>query len=265
LSPVTVKGRGQPVEVFRALEDPAEGPAEIVGRVAERQLLRKRLEALAAGNTGGVTILEGDPGIGKSRLVADLIQRAVAKGIRTMVASADAIERSAPYHVWCGLFDSLLGLEGVAGREGAERRVIELLETNPRLVVFAPLLNPVLRLNFRETDESERIPPLGRALVTRELLVHLFVQLPEAAPRCSCSKTRTGFDSSSWALAEALAQEVPEVLLVLATRPLSAEQQPPELLRLNGRTDTLHINLDALSPQEAQTLVCHRLRARALQ
>jgi class 3 adenylate cyclase len=264
LSPVTVKGRGQPVEVFRALEDPAEGPTEIVGRVAERQLLRKRLEALAAGNTGGVTILEGDPGIGKSRLVADLIQRAVAKGIRTMVASADAIERSAPYHVWCGLFDSLLGLEGVAGREGAERRVIELLETNPRLNVFAPLLNPVLRLNFRQTDESERIPPLGRALVTRELLVHLFRSTAGGRATLLVLEDAHWLDSSSWALAEALAEEVPEVLLVLATRPLSAEQQPPELLRLNGRADTLHINLDALSPQEAQTLVCHRLRARAL-
>ena len=264
LPAVTVKGRGQRVEVFRALEDPAGGPAEIVGRVAERQLLRKRLEALAGANTGGVAILEGDPGIGKSRLVADLIQRAVAKGVRTMVATADAIERSAPYHVWRGLFDSLLGLEDVAGREGAERRVIELLETNPRLVVFAPLLNSVLRLNFRATDESERIPPLGRALVTRELLIHLFRSTAGGRATLLVLEDAHWLDSSSWALAEALAQEVPEVLLLLATRPLTAEQQPAELLRLNGRADTLHINLDALSPQEAQTLVCLRLRARAL-
>jgi class 3 adenylate cyclase len=264
LPAVTVKGRGQRVEVFRALEDPAGGPAEIVGRVAERQLLRKRLEALAAGNIGGVAIVEGDPGIGKSRLVADLIQRAVAKGIRTMVATADAIERSAPYHVWFGLFDSLLGLEGVAGRDGAERRVIELLETNARLVVFAPLLNPVLRLNFRETDESERIPPLGRSLITRELLIHLFRSTAGGRATLLVLEDAHWLDSSSWALAEAIAQELPEVLLLLATRPPSPEQQSAELLRISGREDTLRIRLDALSAQEAQTLVCHRLRARAL-
>ncbi|PYR47649.1 MAG: hypothetical protein DMF89_18035 [Acidobacteria bacterium] len=264
LPALTVKGRERPVEVFRALEVSAGGSAEIVGRVAERQLLRNRLEALAAANAGGVAILEGDPGIGKSRLVADLIQRAVAKGIRTIVASADAIERSAPYHVWCHLFDNLLGLEGLGGRDGAERRVIELLETNPRLVVFAPLLNPVLRLNFRETHETERIPPRGRALITRELLIHLF--------RCTAGGRATllvledahWLDSSSWGLVEAIARELPEILLLMAIRPLSAEQQPAELLRLSGRKDTLRIHLDALSHQEAQTLVCHRLRARAL-
>jgi class 3 adenylate cyclase len=264
LPAVTVKGREQPIEVFRALEVPPGGPAEIVGRVVERQLLRKRLEALTAANTGGVAIVEGDPGIGKSRLVAYVIQRAVAKGIRTMVASADAIERSAPYHVWCGLFDNLLGLEGVAGREGAERRVIELLETNPRLIVFAPVLNPVLRLNLRETDESERIPPRGRALVMRELLIHLFRRTAGGRATLLVVEDAHWLDSSSWALAEAIAQEVPEVLLLMALRPLSAEQQPAELLRLSGREDTLRIHLDALSAQEAQTLVCHRLRARAL-
>ena len=264
LPAVTVRGREEPVEVFRALEVPAGGPAEIVGRVAERRVLRDRLEALAATNAGGVVILEGDPGIGKSRLVGDLIQRAVSMGVRTMVASADAIERSAPYHVWCGLFDNLLGLEGVAGRDGAERRVIELLESNPRLVVFAPLLNPVLRLNFRDTDESERVPPRGRAVLTRELLIHLFRFTGGGQPTLLVLEDAHWFDSSSWALADAIAREVPQVLLLIATRPLSADQQPGELLRLSVGEGTIRIHLDALTAQESQTLVCRRLRARAL-
>jgi class 3 adenylate cyclase/tetratricopeptide (TPR) repeat protein len=263
LPAITVKGRQRPVEVFRALEVSAGGSAEIVGRVVERQVLRKQLDALAA-NTGGVVILEGDSGIGKSRLVADLIQRAVAKGIRTMVASADAIERSAPYHVWCGLFDNLLGLDAVAGRSGAERRIIELLETKPRLVVFAPLLNPLLNLNFRQTDESERIPPRGRALVTRELLIHLFRCTVGRRPTLLVLEDAHWLDSSSWTLAEAIAREVPEVLLLVAIRPLGPKDQPRELQRLSERQGTLRIHLDALSPQEAQALVCHRLRARAL-
>src|SRR5262249_1531901 len=62
LAAISVAGREEPVDVFRALDDPAGGPAEIVGRIAERRVLRERLEALAATNAGGVVLLEGDPG-----------------------------------------------------------------------------------------------------------------------------------------------------------------------------------------------------------
>src|SRR5262249_24868719 len=174
LPSLSVKGREEAVDVFRPVQLSEEGASEIVGRLEERRLLRERVETLVTSGTGGVVVLEGDSGIGKSCLVADLIERAVAKGVRTMVATGDAIERSAPYHVWCELFDNLLGLDGLTRRGGAERHVLGVLESNPKLVPFVPLLNPILRLNFHETDASDRVPPLGRALLTRNLLVHLF-------------------------------------------------------------------------------------------
>jgi hypothetical protein len=263
LPALIVKGRTQAVEVFRPLDAPPDEPVEVVGRTRERAMLRERLDELATRTTGSVVIIEGEPGIGKSRLIADLIQRAVAKGIRAMVASGDAIERSTPYHVWSGLFDRLLGL-ALFDRDGAERRVMELLESNTRLVPFAPLLNAVLRLHFHETDTSAQVPPRGRALLTRELLIHLFRQSAGGSGALLVLEDAHWLDSSSWALAEALAREAPEVLIVISLRPPGQGEIPAELQRLAEHTGTLRIHLDALTPQEAHTLVCQRLRARAL-
>ncbi|PYR31249.1 MAG: hypothetical protein DMF89_18100 [Acidobacteria bacterium] len=110
LPPVRVKGLDRSFAVFRPTALLESGPSGIVGRVDERRVLRVRLEALVSGRRPGVVILEGEAGIGKSSLVADLIDAAVAQGVRTLLASSDEIERSTPYHVWRPLFDILLGL-----------------------------------------------------------------------------------------------------------------------------------------------------------
>jgi class 3 adenylate cyclase/tetratricopeptide (TPR) repeat protein len=264
LSPIKVKGRERAVDVYRPIQLSAGGDSEMVGRLRERRALRERLDALVSDARGSVVLLEGDAGIGKSRLVADLIERAVARGVRAMVAAGDAIERSAPYHLWRSLFDNLMGLEQIAGRGGAERRVLDLLESNPRLLPFAPLLNPVLRLNFRETLESERVPPRGRGVLTRELLVHLLGCVTRGQPTLLVLEDAHWFDSGSWALVEAVQNELPEILLLLTMRPVSKEERPLELVRLGSRDDALVIRLDVLSPEETNALVCHRLRARVL-
>ena len=259
-----VHGRQESVEIFRPREPSADHASAILGRLDERRLLRDRLEAVVSGGKGSVVVLEGEPGIGKSRLIADLIERAVSRGVRTMVATADAIERSAPYYVWGALFDNLLGLEGLTGRERGERLVMDLLASNPRLVPFAPLLNPILQLNFRETDESRRIPPRGRALLTRDLLVHLLRRTAGGRATLLVLEDAHWLDSASWGLVEAIERELPEALIVIATRPLSADERPPELSRLSEREGALVVRLKGLSPEDAKRLVCQRLRARTL-
>jgi len=264
LPPIAMKGHQSAAEVFRPVLVPTGDPSEIVGRLEERGVLRERLERLATGSAGGVVIVEGDAGIGKSRLVADTVERAVARGVRTMVTSGDAIERSAPYHVWRALFDNLLGLEDVAGRGEAERRVMHLLESSSRLQPFASLLNPVLRLNFRENEQSARVTPRGRSVLTQQLLVHLFRSSTRRQPVLLVLEDAHWFDSGSWALAEGIHRELPEILLLISMRPIAEEEKPAELKRLTLGEDALVVRLDALTPDESRRLACRRLRARVL-
>ena len=72
------------------------------------------------GGTGGLVMVEGEPGIGKSRLLADLLERAHARGVRSLTGAGDAIEQATPYHAWRPIFAQLIGLDGVDDIE--ERR-----------------------------------------------------------------------------------------------------------------------------------------------
>jgi predicted ATPase len=69
-------------------------------------------------------VVEGEPGIGKSRLLADLLEQAHAHGVRSLTGAGDAIERATPYHAWRPIFADLMGLVGIDDVEERRRRVL---------------------------------------------------------------------------------------------------------------------------------------------
>jgi DNA-binding SARP family transcriptional activator len=85
-----------------AVEPPADRPA-LVARAPELGLLRERWARAAAGE-GQVVLLCGEPGIGKSRLVDELLQTAAGDGAERVVA------RSSPQHVASPLHPVLAAL-----------------------------------------------------------------------------------------------------------------------------------------------------------
>ena len=82
-----LRGQIQPIRVARLLGEagfqPWQPPAgRLVGREAERARLRALVDDLAAGR-GTTIVVEGDAGIGKSRLMADTAEAARAAGLAT--------------------------------------------------------------------------------------------------------------------------------------------------------------------------------------
>lgn len=266
LPALRVKGREQPVEVFRPCVQTREKAVVaqgIVGRAEERRVFGERLAALAAGS-GSVVILEGEAGLGKSRLVADLVERARAQGIQPRVAEGDAIERSAPYHPWRALFEQLLGLESLTGPGEREGRVMELLSAG-QLESLAAVLNPVLHLSFPETERTRSITDRGRAQFTQDLLIHLFRGAVGTAPAVLVLEDAHWFDSASWGFTERLCRQLQQLLVMIVMRPFSAEEQPAELRRLREDDRSMYLRLGALSAAEAGELVRRRLGADALE
>jgi DNA-binding CsgD family transcriptional regulator len=81
----------------------------LVGRLREREMLARALEALAAGR-GGIVVVEGEPGIGKSALLAHLAQSAHGQGAVVRGGRASEFEADLPYALW---------REALAGEPGA--------------------------------------------------------------------------------------------------------------------------------------------------
>ena len=84
LGPVVLKGLPDPVEVHRIGWEPLRGmadlrgPAPYVGREFERTTLRERF-AVAAGGAGGLVLIAGEPGIGKTRLITEVCRDIAAE------------------------------------------------------------------------------------------------------------------------------------------------------------------------------------------
>ena len=92
-----------------------------VGRESELELLDVALDALA--ESGLVCVaLEGEPGIGKTRLLGELRDRAEARDCLVLAGSASEFERDLPFSVWVDALDAYVGLAGARPARGLGRR-----------------------------------------------------------------------------------------------------------------------------------------------
>ena len=79
----------------------------LVGRVEELDLLDRMLTEIARGGAATVE-LRGEPGIGKTRLLEELADRADARGWLVLAGSASELERDLPFSVFVDAMDEYL-------------------------------------------------------------------------------------------------------------------------------------------------------------
>jgi class 3 adenylate cyclase/tetratricopeptide (TPR) repeat protein len=239
--------------------------APMIGRSAERMLLAGQVQALGHGGSGGTVLIEGEAGIGKSRLVADMLEQARRQGLTCLFGGGDAIEQSTPYHAWRPIFRQLFKLDARPDTDTIARRshVLSLLPAIPELLRLAPLLNSVLPLGLQENDLTRQMSGQTRADNTRNLLLTLLQQAVAPSPALIILEDAHWLDSASWILARLVSQRVERVLLVVVARPLT-DPLPSDYTQLLQGPDIQRLKLEALSPEETVALVCQRLSAKSL-
>src|SRR5262249_44016813 len=121
LGEIRLKGKQSAAPVFELRGRPTEqrrrraGTREpLVGRDRERPLLPRALDEPdhRPDEPGRAILFEGEPGIGKSRLIGELLDGARRRqdpSIRCLITRANAIESSVPYLAWRSIFAA--GLE----------------------------------------------------------------------------------------------------------------------------------------------------------
>lgn len=260
LPPIRVKGRSEVVQIFRpGAPRPASSDdraTAIIGREGPRKLLATRLAELERSRQGGALLIEGDAGIGKSRLVQDLLERAQTSAVRTLRGAADSIEQSTAYLAWRPVVASILG-PGCDSPDLLKQRLVELLGKEE--AARGAFLNPVLPLPLAETESNRNMAAAGRAEATRDLMISLLRCAAEQSPLLVVLEDGHWMDSASWDLAEAAVRRVEGLLLVTATRPMTEGSREYQRLRSGSSSDV--ISLDVLGPDEALALVCRRLDA----
>ena len=97
----------------------------LVGRTAEMAAVDDALGGIRGG-AAACLVVQGEPGIGKTRLLAELAARADARGCTVLSGSASELERDLPFWVFVDALDEYVAgldprLVGVAARRRARR------------------------------------------------------------------------------------------------------------------------------------------------
>lgn len=122
-------------------------PTALIGRSQELSVLLGRADELLNGS-GGVVLVEGDPGIGKTRLIEEFVEAADWRGLRVLSAGHTELSRMRPYET---LREVLSG--AVTGLRG--EHLVEVIEP-----VWLQQASEVLPEMARLIDGADRRMPL---------------------------------------------------------------------------------------------------------
>ena len=212
----------------------------MVGRTREREAIAGALRDLSE-QGGAVVEIEGEPGIGKSRLVAHLAATAAADGATVLGARASEFESDLPYVLWTEALDGHLAELGQ--RRVSQLGLAEPLELGPLLPALADAAAGAASGDRHRTHRALR-DLLERLAAVRPLIVWLddvhwadpasldalaaLVSRPPAAPVLFAVAAREGQLPDRLGLALAGAQREDRVLS-LKLAPLS-EMEAAELV-----------------------------------
>jgi tetratricopeptide (TPR) repeat protein len=151
------------------------GATPLVGRSRELARLRVAIDD-AIGGHGGVVFVTGEPGIGKTRLVAEA--SVLAKDAGTRVAWGTCVADAPPYWPWrqvlraAGLDEETLDTGEASADEGARFRLFETIAERLHDVARAqPLVVVLDDLQWSDVPSLRLFAFAARTLQTRPLLV----------------------------------------------------------------------------------------------
>lgn len=274
VEPFSVKGKSAPVRAHRvgapaapADRTPVELPP-LVGREQDLALLLDGVRSAVAGS-GAVIVVVGEPGIGKSRLTAELAARA---GIAHIGIACEEYEATTPYGPLRRLLRSLLGI----GQDSDRRTAADILTRRvsrdaPHLLPVLSLVAAVVDADVPDSEETEALTEQFRRRRLEEAAVDLLLGLLPEPSLLVVDDAHLADDSSAALLAALCLQAPARPLLVVVTRrdqrgglEVPDDSYPVEL-RLEPLDDTAATNLaeDATDDQPLPVHVMTELVRRA--
>jgi len=261
LAPLRVKGREQPVAVHRPSAEQGAAPStdaaggdRLRGRERECAALDAALEALVTRREGGVILIEGEPGIGKSTLIQYLRAAGRRRDVRAIDGAGDDIEKATAYHAW------LRPLRALAGTDPA--LLSARLGLRPEQAPMVPLLGPLLGLKLGDNDLIAAMTDEVRAANVRNLILAALGHLGNTGPVVVTIEDAQWLDSASWALLLAAARTIPTLLVVVTSRPL--DDPPPDSVALSGLAGERRLRLAPLGSEAVDQLLADRLGVRSV-
>jgi class 3 adenylate cyclase/tetratricopeptide (TPR) repeat protein len=181
LPPFHVKGKTQMIHAgllgpFRGRRaDQLTVNGTIIGRDAELARLERAVWAARDGESTALVVV-GEPGIGRTLLLAEIAQRAV--GAHRLVVRCSPLDRAHGHSAIADAIRGLLDVSPVHDGHDVLRRLADIGQEHfPTAIALLPLLAPLFGIEVPETEESTALPAAMRANRTAQLVAQVFTAL----------------------------------------------------------------------------------------
>jgi class 3 adenylate cyclase/predicted ATPase len=258
LEPFYVKGKEHPVQAYAVGGETGSrttersGDLPFAGRVEEVVRLSKAIESLKGGSGGVVTVI-GDTGIGKSRLVDEVLP--LLEGTHHFDIRSEPYGTASPYRVLRDPVRHVLGVERADHSSMANSLRAAVKKLTPELVPLVPLVADVAMVEVVSTPEADAIEAKFRQDRTADVLIEIFAAALREPVLFEVEDGHWMDDASSHVLERLAAASSDHPWLVLTTR-------RDEVGGFSPAGDELH--LGPLSNEEARALVVQATKAAPL-
>jgi predicted ATPase len=268
LPPLLVKGKSQPVTVFRLMASQERHSIHLhepkyalpmVGRAAELALIARKLD-LAQRGRGQIVGITAEAGMGKSRLIAEVIRLARERNVVGYGGECQSFGTSTGYLVWQNIWRGFFNLDPAWSKaEQIESLEGQLSQIDPGLLPRLPLLGAVLNLQIPDNELTGSFDAKLRKESLEALLIDCLRQRARAMPLLLILEDCHWIDPLSHDLLEVVGRAISDlpVLIALAYRPPQLDRHmAPRVNKLFYFTD---IPLKDLPAEEIEQLVSLKL------
>jgi class 3 adenylate cyclase/tetratricopeptide (TPR) repeat protein len=259
LGPVPVKGVDEPVEVFeligasairrRLQAAVARGLTRFVGRQTELAALHQALERAGAGHGQVVTLL-GEAGVGKSRLVYEVVHSHRTQGWLVLESASVSYGKATPYFPVLDLLKRYVQVEDRDDTRTIRARVtgqvltldVALQETIPALLALLDALP--------EDSPFRTLDPPPRRRRTLDGLKRILLRESQVQPLLLVFEDLHWIDTETQALLDGLVESLPTARLLLLVN-----YRPEYQHGWGSKTYYTQLRLDPLPPVSANELL----------
>ena len=234
--PCAIKGKVEPLPVFAVtgerqqrairLQEPVYA-LPMVGRQAELQIISEKLD-LALNGQAQIIGIAAEAGMGKSRLVAEVVRLAHKKGFTGYGGACQSDALNTAYQAWKSIWQAFFDVDPSAPLRRQIRSVENEIEDRaPERVNALPLLGALLNLEIPDNDFTKTLEPKNRKSALHALLEECLKAATKDEPLLIVIEDLHWIDALSHDLFEELARALSNhpICFVLAYR-------PPQLARL---------------------------------
>lgn len=268
--PLSMKGKAEPLPVFAVtgelqqrairLQEPTYA-LPMVGREKELGIINDKLD-LAAKGKGQIIAIVAEAGLGKSRLVAEVIRSARRKGFVGYGGACQSDGIHTPYLAWKSIWGAFFNVDpDMLLRKQMRNIEDEIQDRAPDRLGAIPLLNAVLDLNIPENDFTKNLEPKIRQSALHALLEDCLKSAAKEEPILIVIEDLQWIDALSNDLLEGLAKALENyaACFVLAYRLPQMERLHDSAPRFEALTQFTRVELHELTQAEAESAIRAKL------